>query len=254
MVVAYDHLGWVPAVLILAVAVALPVWQIARFSEPRRTPVEIPTLRSGYAVLRILVRPGPVRRWALGVAPLFWVGIGIAYGLVTPMLVDAGWSLSRIGVTVNVVGSVVAVAGALASGVLTARRGLRWGLHVAATLQAAALIALLPLAIGHDSILLASVAVCLLELAFAVAATTAGATAMNLCRAGVAGAEYALVNSVALLVSFVAGAVGVALAGRLGYGPVLAGAAVVALASHLAVHWFWRAGGTAAYASVSAPR
>jgi predicted MFS family arabinose efflux permease len=240
VVVAYDHLGWVPAVVVLVLAVAVPIWQIVRFRESPLARSRPPTVRQSYGVLHVLVRPGLVRRWALGVAPLFWLGIGAAYGLLTPMLVDAGWSLSRIGLTVNGVGAVVAVAAALVTGRLAARLGLRRCLHLAAGCQAIALLALLPVAAGSASTVVATVGVCLFEVAFAVAATAAGATAMNLCRAGAAGADYALINGAALLVSFAAGALGVAVAGTVGYVWVLVAAVVAAMASHVALLGFWR--------------
>jgi hypothetical protein len=239
VVVVYDQLGWVPAVVVLALAVALPIGQIARFREPPRAPTLTMTVRDSYRVLWVLVRPGPIRRWALGVAPLFWLGLGTAYALLTPMLVDAGWSLTRIGLTVNGLGSVVAVAAALAAGWLAARYGLRRCLHLAAVSQVIALLALVPLAAGYAPPVLTTVGVCLLEAAFAVAATTAAATAMSLCRAGTAGADYALVNGAALLVSFAAGAAGVSLAGTVGYAPVLMVAVLAALASQVNLRWFW---------------
>ena len=48
--------------------------------------------------------------------PLVYVGAGVAYALVTPALVDAGWSLGRIGVVTGVVTSAPAIVAGLLAG------------------------------------------------------------------------------------------------------------------------------------------
>lgn len=242
VVVVHDHLGWAPAVLVLAGCVALPVWQVLRYAEPARPVADPPTAAQSLSAAAALLRDPQARRWALVVAPVLWLGVGTTYGLLVPMLVDTGWSLSRIGLTVNGLGSAVAIVGALALGALTGRLGLRRMLHGAAALQVLALLMLLPLAGGTASTATATFAVCLLVLTFAVVATTAAATAMELCRTTTAGGDFAALGAVALATSFASGALGLTLAGAVGYVPVVVGAALVAAVSQVALRWFWSAG------------
>lgn len=63
--------------------------------------------------------PAPARAlWVLVVLPLYWTGTYAAYSLIAPMLVDAGWPAARIGLVLNVLSSLVAIAGALGAGAL----------------------------------------------------------------------------------------------------------------------------------------
>ena len=80
--------------------------------------------------------------------PLLYVGAGAAYALVTPALVDAGWSLERIGVVTGVVTSVPAIAAGLAAGAVTGRIGRSGVLVVGGASIAVSTLLLLPLMNG----------------------------------------------------------------------------------------------------------
>lgn len=225
VLLVYDRIGWTAALLILAVATALPMLPVLRFREPAPVRPE----RNGFATLADLLRQPGVARWALVLLPLLWAGIGGYFTLLNPMLVDAGWSLSQIGVVVTVFGSLVAIAGGLAAGPITARLGQRRSLLVFGIAQLIVVPGLFAVAYGHADPLFTTVVICLVHLVYAAATTAASTVSMDLCRPDSAGSDYTALSTVGTAVSFGVGAASTALAGTFGY-PLLLAAAVVLLA------------------------
>lgn len=121
-VVVYDRFGWAPAILLLAALTAVGLLVVWRFREPDRTD-RVESAGAAYrALLSVLSQPG-CRRWTFGVVPLVYIGAGATYALVTPALVDADWSLARIGVVTGVVTSLPAIVAGLVSGAAIGRFG-----------------------------------------------------------------------------------------------------------------------------------
>ncbi|MFF5990380.1 DJ-1/PfpI family protein [Prauserella flavalba] len=85
--------------------------QVLTFREPRARATAAPR-----DLVTLLRRPR-VARWAFVPLPLMWLGVGGSFMLLTPMLIDAGWWLSRLGLVNTVLGNVAAIAGGLAAGV-----------------------------------------------------------------------------------------------------------------------------------------
>lgn len=132
--------------LTLAVITALPLAQVVRFRETRRPPASGAT--AGYRQLFGVFRVPRAKVWALAVVPLLWFSVGGATALVSPMLVDIGWSVAAVGVlTTTVAGASIVVA--LGVGVLVRRLGRRRMLLSACGFFVLALLALLPLATGR---------------------------------------------------------------------------------------------------------
>ncbi|MFF0149209.1 MFS transporter [Amycolatopsis sulphurea] len=222
VLLVYDRIGWTAALLILAVATALPM---LRFREPAPVRPE----RNGFATLADLLRQPGVARWALVLLPMLWAGIGGYFTLLNPMLLDAGWSLSQIGVVVTVFGSLVAIAGGLAAGPITARLGQRRSLLVFGIAQLVVVPGLFAVAYGHAEPLFTTIVICLVHLIYA-ATTAASTVSMDLGRPDSAGSDYTALSTVGTAVSFGVGAASTALAGTFGY-PLLLAAAVGLLAA-----------------------
>ena len=221
VLVVYDRFGWAAAIVTLAVATALPILQVAAFREPARDQDERPTTGETFAALLTVFRLPGVAVWVFAVMPLFFAGISGAYGLVTPMLVDAGWSLTAIGITLNVVAGSAAILGALVAGPLVARWGRRRALVTFAVVQAVAIPALLPLATGTAPLVPTVAVLCLTMAGYAAASTVLYTVCMDLCRRSSAGTDYTMMASVTLVVSFVVTGIVVALAGVVGYAAMI---------------------------------
>lgn len=239
VLVVYDNAGWPAAILTLALFTTLPIWQIVAYREPER-PVRASDARPpGIRDVIGVFRDAGVRRWALLLMPLLWLGISAPYALLGPMLVDVGWSLTRIGLVTTVLAGSLAIPAAIASGTLVRSFGRRRALVTYSGMQVLAILLLLPLASGSTAGLLGTIAVCVFSMAYAAASTVINTINMDLARPATAGTDFTVLNSFALAVALAAGAVSLAVAGQIGYVPVLgASAAVVLLACLLALVTF----------------
>ncbi|GEO79876.1 MFS transporter [Pararhodospirillum oryzae] len=107
----YPLVGWAGALALVSAGVALSLIQALAWHEPGHARAPAPPFS-----WRLWIAPGGGRWWAL--LALSGVGLGVTWALVTPLLVDAGWSLERIGLVMNGVGPLVGVGAAAGTGLL----------------------------------------------------------------------------------------------------------------------------------------
>jgi predicted MFS family arabinose efflux permease len=232
-VVVYDAYGWIAAIALLAVLTAAGLVTIALFREPARAGRPAGT-GAAYRALFSVFGQGGCRRWTFGVVPLLYVGSGAAYALVSPALVDAGWSLSRIGVVTGVVTSVPAIAAGLAAGAVTHRIGRSGVLVAGGAAIAVSTLLMLPLMNGDAPATPTIVALCCFMAAYTVVNVVVYTVNMDYSRPGTGGTDFTVLSSFGLICSFVAASIGLAAADRLGYPTVAVAAAVLVLFGVLA--------------------
>lgn len=227
VLMAYPHVGWPGCTLILAVGTAVSLFQVLGFKEPA------PTARAGDGakvlarLWKLVLRPGK-RRW-LGMILLYPLGVSLGYALITPILVDAGWTLDRIGLAVNVIGSLCGIPSALLTGQLIRRFGIRPVLIGAAALQVLGILALgVPLA-GVTDMLPVTVAVGLFFFCYNPAVAAITTLMMGASDPKTPATDYALQYCIYMMFSILAATVGTAAAGRFGYLGVLGIAVVCAI-------------------------
>ena len=225
---AYHHWGWASAMVLLAALTAAPLPLLLAYQEQgapdfsRRHKVSMRTL------VGFFHQPGAVR-WAFAVLPLYLAGIAIAYPLVTLMLVDYGWPLDTIGTVWIIGGGAVAMVAALAAGGLLSAIRRRPALIGLAVIQLAAIAALLLVARSTGGALVGLAAVVLLSGAYAAVGTAVYTINMDRSRTDSAATDYTVQDSFVHLCTQVAGAVGIVLAGILGYPTVLTVAVLLGL-------------------------
>ncbi|WP_225726902.1 MULTISPECIES: MFS transporter [unclassified Nocardia] len=218
----YDHFGWSAAIVTLAVTTVLPLLQIARFREPAALPaVHRPSVR---AVLR---RPGALR-WMLLVMPPCIIGLYGGYALITPMLVDLGWSVTSVGLTTNALGGLVGIGFGIGVGLLAARFRRRAVLVAAACAQVLALV-LMASAWFTGSSVAVLVAAMTVQAAMAATMTIVFTIAIDRAEKTSAGTDFTVVASFLMLLGTIGGALLTTIAGAVGYVTALTGAAVVAV-------------------------
>ncbi|MBO4207700.1 MFS transporter [Micromonospora echinofusca] len=232
-VVVYDRFGWVPAILLLAGLTGLGLLVVWRFREPARTDRVAGTGAAYRALLSVFGQPG-CRWWTFGVVPLVYVGAGAAYALVTPALVDAGWSLGRIGVVTGVVTSVPAIVAGLLAGLAIRRFGRSAVLVAGGVALAVATLLMLPLLTGRAPLTGTVVALGLFMAAYTVANVVLYTVNMDYSRPETGGTDFTVLSSFGLICSFLAASVGLAAADRFGY-PVVAIGSVVLVAAGVLV-------------------
>ncbi|MDO3703122.1 MFS transporter [Micromonospora sp. C28SCA-DRY-2] len=228
-VLVYDRFGWAPAVGLLAALTAVGLLVVWRFREPPRTD-RVPRVGAAYrALLSVFGQPG-CRWWTFGVVPLVYVGAGMAYALVTPALVDAGWSLGRVGVVTGVVTSAPAIVAGLLAGLGIGRLGRSWVLVTGGVALGLSTVLLLPLMNGHAPLAGTVAALCCFLAAYTVANVVLYTVNMDYSRPDTGGTDFTVLSSFGLVCSFVASSVGLAAAERVGY-PAVAVASVVLVAA-----------------------
>lgn len=214
-VLVYDRFGWTAAVLLLAVLTCSALALVVAFREPPR-PRQVSTGAAWAALVDVFRRPG-VPSWTLVVVPLLYVGAAGVYALTSPALVDAGWSLTRVGVVTGVVVSVPA----LLAGVLAGWLVRRWGRQAVLVCGGVALVVstlgLLPLLSGRAPLLGTVLALSGFLVAYTAVNVVVYTVVMDLSRPATAGTDFTTLTTVPLLASFVAGSLALGLADVAGY-------------------------------------
>lgn len=228
IVLIYDAAGWVPAMITLTVLTLLPLPFVLRHRE--MAPLSrSSSLREAYSELgRVFKQPGGMK-WGLLVMPLFLAGTTSAYVMISPALVDAGWSLKQLGWVLGIFLAAPAAMGAILAGPLVKRLGAAQcalGTGVAATF---ATIALIPVVNGGISFWVNLVILGCYVASMAGASTIVYTINMSKSRSGSEATDFTTLAAVAMVASYLVGALALTIAGSLGYVPVLVGCAVFAL-------------------------
>ena len=240
----YPTVGWEGSMVLLAAGVALPLALILWFREPpsdtagsnqqgeRRGSV------SFSQVWRFWQRPGN-GRW-LAILLTYPVAVSMSYALITPILVDADWSLERIGFVLNIVGSAVGMLAALAAGWAIRWIGRRTALVGAALAQAVGLLILLLPASGFTDTVSVTVSLSAVFLLYGAAAPVVMTLMMDQASPASAGTDFTIQYSVYSLVGFAAGAIGLPLAGLFGYQSVVVLSASIGLVAAMVARGFYQ--------------
>ncbi|WP_409516539.1 MFS transporter, partial [Achromobacter sp.] len=169
---------------------------------------------------------------------IYPAGSALAYSIVMPSLIDAGWGLESVGLVVNVLGSLAGVAGALVYGRLLRRYSRRRAMVVAALLQLLGICGLALPAMGWASAAMAGAAVVAYFLLYNPAATVLATLMMDQSSAASPSTDYTLQVSLSQCFVMLLTSAGAMLAARIGYGGVVAAAVVLALlAAAASLRW-----------------
>jgi MFS family permease len=229
VLVMYDYFGWVPAILTLAVVVAIPILFIRRFTEPPVEEAEEAPARRA-SMFSVFRQPG-VKRWALVLTPLLAIAMPGAYGMLVPILIDSGVSIGMVGMLTNGLGGAIGIAAALVAGLWIHRLGRRRALIYYGAGQAVAIATMIPVANG-GGMFWALVAIVLLNIFNSAVFVVMYTINMDHSRPATAGADFTVQTSISLGLRFAAAGVVAGVAGSAGYTVAMlicAGAAVVAL-------------------------
>lgn len=134
VLLAYDWLGWKGSMFLLALMTTIPLLMISRYKEQGMPSVYgsvLPHLNSSNSIARTTGGRGYLRAlefltkrenlsWILTLIA-FSISISAVATLLTPMLVDFGWSLQHIGIATNIIGPISGVLGAFSAGSILLR-------------------------------------------------------------------------------------------------------------------------------------
>ncbi|WP_084158756.1 MFS transporter [Solidesulfovibrio alcoholivorans] len=232
VLMAYPHVGWAGCLAILAGGTSLSLLQLLFFQEPAGPERATGDTARFRRIWLFWQEPGR-KSWML-VLLLAPCGCGIGYGLITPMLTDGGWSMERIGLVMNVGGSLVGVLAAALAGWGVRRLPRRTVLVAVLAYQAVGLAALLPIAeagIGSSGILISLTLFYLSPPAVMVIATT---MIMDRASPQSPATDYTLQYSLFHAAGYASAGVSTVLAQYWGYSGATAAGVLAALAALLA--------------------
>lgn len=230
MLMLYPQLGWRGSCLLLAALTALSWVQLLGYREPQWPRNAGPT---SHARLLAFWR-GPARKRWLLVLVIYPASASLGYAVIMPSLLDTGWSLTDIGLVLNVMGAIAGMLVALAYGRLLKRWSRRGATLAAAALQVVGVASLTLLAMAWGSHTTMGVVVVLYYMLYTPAATVLCTLIMDQSSPQSPATDYTLQMSVGHLLSMLLTASGTMLAGRIGYGGVVGAAFTLAVFALLA--------------------
>lgn len=214
VLLVYDQHGWAAAILTLALFTALPVPFVWSFKEP--SPAAPVTIKQRYRELGRLFTLPHHRRWMIFGLPTFWATGVAGYALISPALVDAQWSLTKIGLVIGIGMSIPAICGALCSGWAYRRFGLK-KLTVSSGLAVAIGSIALAATITADNDIVKIAGIAIYIAAMTTTSTSVYSTHMALARFDYAGTDFTTLTCVGTLWTQIGGFLSLTLAYYLGY-------------------------------------
>lgn len=240
VLMAYPSVGWRGAMWILATGNVVSLVLLLCFREPA-WPVTAVRGRALLARVWTFWRSSGGLRW-LGMLSLYPTAIGLSYVLITPVLVDAGWTLDRIGLVVNVLGSAVGAISALLTGKAMQYMSRRSALQIAALCQIPAVSGVWIVIQGSHAgaALMPAVGVALFYFFYNPTWTVLATLMMDRANPASAGTDYSVQWSWYVAVQMGVSGAGMVLAGRIEYGGVIGLAVAIACLTAALTCWAGR--------------
>jgi PAT family beta-lactamase induction signal transducer AmpG len=203
--VVADFFGWRPALLILAVVMALFCIASVLAPEPHYTHQPPRTLRESLVtpLRELLGTPSAIAFIALIL--LFKVGDAFALRLFTPFMMDVGFSKTEIALVLKALFTTSAIVGAVLGGIFMVKLGLLRSMLIFGVLQAASNFLYYALALTGKNYPLMIAAVSIDNLAGSMGNIASVALIMALCDVRFSAFQYALLSALALTPRYLLG-------------------------------------------------
>jgi MFS transporter, PAT family, beta-lactamase induction signal transducer AmpG len=215
VLMAYPHIGWKGSMIVLALCTSISLFQVLCFREK---PFCVTARNNPLLPRRFLSfwKTSGHKQWFLFLL-IYPVGCALAYAILAPMMLDLGWPMERIGIIMNILGSVLSAMSSLFTGWL-----LRWRTRfsVLTGVAAAQVIGLLVLAlplVGHPDAWRVYCAVGACFLIHGALLTLISTMMMDRASGQNPATDFTLQFSIYTLIRITTAAGGTALAGRVGY-------------------------------------
>lgn len=233
----YEQVGWEMTIFMLAFLSSLTLFQLLLYKESNSTITPTDETISW----RIFYRFWNTRNkkiWLVFLI-LFPIGMSIASGLLVPLLVDKDWDLEKIGLVKGVIGSVLGILSAIASGWVLkyySRKSILIGVSL---IEVVGFLFLLMLHDGNTNMIINALAIGTVFISYGASMPIISALIMDHIE-NFPTAEYALQFTIYMFVGVVAGAGGVSLSGVFGYETMIIASSVFSLLTMLFVVIYFR--------------
>ncbi|MDW6002265.1 MFS transporter [Vibrio mangrovi] len=219
VLVIYSWIGWIGSLTVLMCVTAIALVQLLFYRENTQKVMRQPRWMMINQFRSLWKRPGG-KLW-LAILLIFPIGSSLAYALITPILVDEGWGLDRIGLLVNMFGSALGVLSALTTGWLITRMSRKRVLVVSGFIQLIGILAIVLPVFGYTDSVSVTLAIGLYFICYNPAATILATLMMDQISGQAPGSEYTLQYSLKMFFSMGMISVGTAMLGPYGYQGVL---------------------------------
>ena len=231
--IAYDTIGWTATMWLLAAATCLPLISVIGYREPERASYAKGEV-VGFVALISFFRRGGMLGW-LPVLVLVRAGIGAPHALVTPLLVDKGWTLTEIALGISMAGAVFGILGALAAGALLRRYARKPVFLAALAFGCVMLVGLWLFFVSSRSDLFILVLYGVYQMSYAAILTAQLTSMMDKCAPVTASTDFSVQYCISLLSALAVAAALLPLAQRVGYETAILVCLVILCAATLAV-------------------
>ena len=162
----------------------------------------------------------------------------IVYALLSPLLVDLGWSLNRIGISINIVGALFGIAGAVLGGSIVSRWGRKTAMLATMFFTLLATIGLYGPARGIDDSVIVYVVIGLIMGAYGGSSAVMYTVMMDKCDPVSAATDFTLQVSISDISAFAVFGLAMRFAESIGYAGVLIISIGIAILSMVLI-WFY---------------
>jgi MFS transporter, PAT family, beta-lactamase induction signal transducer AmpG len=213
LLILLDRLGWTTSLLLLTGCMAVSLIPVLFHQERRILPA---AQKPGFHTLIQFFRHPGHWQWLLILA-LYMAGGSMASGMIRPLMVDRGFSLSDIGWILGVVSFSAGLVGSLLAGWLITRWGRKKSLIWFGILSAIAIATYLPIAIGSSNLTIVYGSNIVVAIVGGMTFTATLTVMMDYSRLETAGTDYTLQVSVVYFSGILAMALGGFIAQAVGY-------------------------------------
>jgi MFS transporter, PAT family, beta-lactamase induction signal transducer AmpG len=239
LLAVFDQLGWRATFIAMAGMLLLSSVPVLLHRE-RSAPAAAapPSPRPGKVSWLAVARRPKMAAWLLVLA-LYKGGEALGYGMVKPLLIDRGLTLTDVAWIIGTVGFLAGLAGAVIGGWLVGRLGRGRALAIAGILQLLGIAAYIVPALelgGRPAIVLISAAE---HLTSGIATVTLFTIMMDVCSEGAAATEYTLQASVVVIATGAAAIGSGFLAQRIGYAAHFGASAALSAIGLCYTMWAW---------------
>lgn len=203
--VVADHLGWQPALLLLAAVMAGFCVGTLLAPEPAYEHSSPRTLRESVAKPLTALLGSRSAIALIGLVVLFKVGDAFALRLFTPFMMDVGFSKTEIAVVLKALFTGSAIVGAILGGIFMIKLGLLRSMLIFGVLQAVSNLLYYALALAGKSYPVMVAAVTIDNTAGAMGNIASVALIMALCDPRYSAFQYALLSALALTPRYLLG-------------------------------------------------
>ena len=225
--IIYSYVGWEYTIQILSFITAISLIQLFFYKEPSSINEAIED-KVNFKQYIDFWKPSKRKKWLL-LLFIYPITISSAYGLLNPLLVDAGWTLDRIGFVVHIIGYSIGLIASFGTSWMINKFGKKIVLIVSAFGQSVGILLLLLILNGYSDEITVMVIVGFIFMFYMPSSVVMITLMMDQVSAKYPGSQFAIQHSVYMFSGVLFAGFSISLSGVFSYTSVILGCAIVGL-------------------------